>query len=104
MLDPERYWPVDQDALAARFVEVTIQLNDMRRQYKEALVSQRQTYYHTFTMSSATSVAAKEREADLASLTEWLVVEDTRCELVELKNERKLLLRLMDVNDARRER
>ncbi len=100
MLDPDRYWPASHDTLTIRLVEVTHQIIELRRQAHDALVSQRQTYYHTFTTSLATSVAAKDRDAELASYAEWCALQDTRCELAGLKDERKLLLRLMDVSDA----
>lgn len=102
MLDPDRYWPASTDVLAIRLVEVTHQIIELSRQYHDALVSQRQSYYHTFSTSLATSVAAKERDAELASYAEWVALQDVRCELISLKHERKLLLRLLDVNDASR--
>lgn len=100
MLDPDRYWPATNGTLAIRLVEVTHQLVDLSRQYHDALVSQRQSYYHTFSTSMATSVAARERDADLASYAEWCAMQDVRCDIIALKHERKLLLRLLDVNDA----
>jgi hypothetical protein len=100
MLDPDRYWPATTGTLAIRLVEVTHQIIELTTQYRDALVSQRQAYYHTFSTSLATSVAAKERDADFASYAEWCAIQDIRCELTSLKHERKLLLRLLDVNDA----
>ena len=104
MLDPERYWPANEDQLCVRLVEVTSQITELGIQYRDALVKQRQSYYHTFSTSVTTSVAGRERDADLATLAEWAAVQDIRCELMNLKHERKLLLKLLDVNDARRKR
>lgn len=101
MLNPDRYYPVDREALTKQLVEVVSKLVALASQYRDAKVAQRKTYQEAFESysmpSREPSVAARERAANYASFAEWAALQDVKCDTIELEHERDLILVLLGV-------
>lgn len=100
MLSVEQYFPINVDKLCQRLIDVTERLSALRAEYHDAMVEQKKTYYHAFSTSLESSVAARERDGEMASLAQWIALQDVRAEIFQLVDERKLLNRLLDVHHA----
>lgn len=102
MLDPDRYYPADLNTLTVRLVEVVSNICQVQQQLHDALVEEHRVRYHTFQTSLETSVAAKERDADIEAFAQWCAVQDSKLELATLGEERDLLRDLLELKrDAR---
>lgn len=97
MLDPERYFPIDRRILAARLVEVAHNLCELYEQRRAAVIEERRLRFHTFQTTLETSVAARDRAADIESYAQWVAVQDINTQIQDCTEERELIKTLLEL-------
>lgn len=100
MLSPDRYFGQDEGFLTQRYIEVCAQLAGLYVQLHDAQVAERKTRHYSFWGSGETTVAARNREADAASLTDWIAVRDIEATIADMQEERDMLVNLLKWQDS----
>lgn len=96
MLDPDRYFPLKRDELIFRLIEVTAELCSLHRELHDAVVEERRLRFKAFQASIDTSIAAKDRAADIESYGIWVAVQDCKAQIADYTEERDLIRLLIE--------
>jgi hypothetical protein len=98
MLDPNKYFPIEPHALTWRLVEVACDLTECYKQLHDATLEERRCRQKVFVDATESSVAARERSADIASFAQWAAVQDIKTDIQDLTEERDLIRFLLELN------